>query len=272
MAEIRPWLTAIRLFLGLALVVAIALGVDWLLRVENYPVRSVRFEGPFRHVNREQLEAAALELVRGNFFLVDLDAVRQRVEGIPWVHRASVRRSFPNEIAVLYSEQRLVARWGARDWVNTSGEVVRVPGAELPDDAPVLAGPDGTSAQVLAAYRAFAATLDANRLRVRALTLTPRRAWRVDVARAEDSVERAVGATSFVIMLDRDQPERRIERFARVYGRTLAATAADVRAIDLRYGNGFSVEWRSPQAAARALGGAPPVARVTASTVGGHEG
>lgn len=267
MAETRHWLTAIRLVLGVAVVGGGALGIDWLLRVENYPVKSVRFEGPFRQVQREQLEAAVMSLVRGNFFLVDLDTVKQRVEDIPWVHRASVRRRFPNEIAVSYSEQKLVARWGARDWVNASGEVVRVPAAELSDGAPTLDGPEGTSAQVLSAYRRFAAALGANQLRVRALRLTPRRAWRVDIEHDAD------GATqSFVVMLDRDQPERRLERFGRAYARTLSAAVADVRAVDLRYTNGFSVEWRSPQAAARALGGAPPVARATASIVGGDEG
>lgn len=267
MAETRHWLTAIRLVLGVVLLVGGAVGIDWLLRVENYPVKSVRFEGPFRQVQREQLEAAVMALMRGNFFLVDLDAVKQRVEEIPWVHRASVRRSFPNEIAVLYSEQQLVARWGARDWVNAHGEVVRVPAAELPAGAPQLDGPEGTSAQVLGAYRAFTAALGGNPLRLRALTLTPRRAWRVEAERDVDGA-----AHAFVVMLDRDQPERRLERFARVYARTVASAVADVRAVDLRYTNGFSVEWRSPQAAARALGGAPPAARVTASIVGGNEG
>jgi len=267
MAEPRHGLTAIRLLLGLALLVGGAVGIDWLLRVENYPVKSVRFEGPFRQVQREQLEAAVMGSVRGNFFLVDLDAIKQRVESIPWVHRASVRRRFPNEIAIAYSEQKLVARWGARDWVNASGEVVRVPAAELPADAPTLAGPDGTSEQVLHAYRNFATALGGNPLRVRALTLTPRRVWRVGLAPTTE----AAAAPAFVVMLDRDQPERRLERFARLYGRTLGDAVADVRAVDLRYTNGFSVEWRSPQAAARALG-TPPPARVTASLAGENEG
>jgi cell division protein FtsQ len=267
MAETRHWLTAVRLVFGVVLLVGGALGIDWLLRVENYPVKSVRLEGPFRQVQREQLEAAVMGLMRGNFFLVDLDAVKQRVEEIPWVHRASVRRSFPNEIAVLYSEQRLVARWGARDWVNAHGEVVRVPAAELPADAPRLDGPEGASAQVLSAYREFAAALASNPLRVRALTLTLRRAWRVELERDADGE-----AHAFTVMLDRDQPERRLERFARVYTRTVATAVADVRTIDLRYTNGFSVEWRTSHAAARALGGAPPAARVTASIVGGDEG
>ena len=265
MADTRHGLTAIRLVLGVVMLVGGALAVDWLLRVENYPVTSVRFEGPFRQVQREQLEAAVMGLVRGNFFLVDLDTVKRRVEDIPWVHRASVRRTLPSEIAVSFSEQKLVARWGARDWVNASGEVVQVPAAELPDGAPTLAGPDGTSAQVLNAYRAFSAALNANTLRVRALTLTPRGSWRIEMETGADVAKRM-----FIVMLDHEQPGRRLERFGRIYARTLETAVADVRAVDLRYTNGFSVEWRSREAAARALG-APP-ARVTASLAGENEG
>lgn len=267
MAEPRHWLTAIRLVLGLVLLVGAAVGIDWLLRVENYPVKSVRFEGPFRQVQREQLEAAVMGSVRGNFFLVDLDAIKQRVESIPWVHRASVRRSFPDEIAVSFREQQLVARWGARDWVNASGEVVRLAAAVLPAGAPTLTGPEGTSAQVWNAYREFSAALGANTLRLRALTLTPRRSWRVEVEPHAADAQQA-----FVIMLDHEQPGRRLERFTRLYARTLGSAVADVRTVDLRYTNGFSVEWRSREAAARALGAAPAAARVTVRLAEENEG
>ncbi len=148
MTERKSFWAVLRLIVALTMLVGISYSADWMLRTENFPVRNIRFEGPFERVTHAELEGVVLDLVRGNFFLVDLDAVRQRVEALPWVHRAEVRRRFPQDIAVQFTEERLAARWPGGAWVNTSGEVVRVTGADLPSDLPRLAGPDGTSAQV----------------------------------------------------------------------------------------------------------------------------
>ena len=239
----RPAWLAVKLSLALALLVAGAFAVDWLLRAQNYPVRNVRFEGPFKHVSPAELQSVVMERVRGNFFLVDLDAVKQRVESIPWVHRAWVRRSFPNEIHVEFSEQQLVARWGSSQWVNSSGDAVRVPAATLPAEAPSLIGPDGTSAQVLAAYHDYAPELAPLNLRLSRLTLTPRRTWQLELTPAE-----APTTTPFVLRLDDEQPQQRLRRFARVYRQALASAATDLRVVDLRYTNGLAVEWRTPAA------------------------
>jgi len=246
--------TAFRLLLGLALLVAGAVGIDWLLRVQNYPVRSVRFEGPFERVARAELEAKVMPLVHGNFFLVDLDAIKHRVESIAWVYRASVRRRFPADIDVQFSEQRLFARWGDGAWLNTSGEVVRVHGDELPTDVPVFTGPDGTGARALSAYNDFTQVLAPAGLRIAALHVTPRHGWRLELER--DAA--APGDARFALILDNDEPHKRLERFARVYRANMANDAGMLKQVDLRYTNGLSVEWRG--ARARAIAGAASAA------------
>lgn len=258
--------TAVKLSLVVAVVIAGAFAIDWVLRAQNYPVRSVRFEGPFRHVSRAELEAAAMGSVRGNFFLVDLEAVKQRVESLPWIHRAWVRRRFPNEIHIEFAEQQLVAGWHGREWLNSSGEVVRVPMATLPAAAPVLAGPDGTSAQVLAAYRLYAPQVALLGLRLNRLTLTPRGNWQLEVGSVVDPA-----TVSFVVRLDGEQPQQRWQRFARAYRQAFATALTDLRVVDLRYTNGFAVEWRTPTAAVRAAA-TPPAAATANSGVGGIEG
>ena len=264
MADKSALLSVIRLFLGLAGLVAMSFGVDWLLRAENVPVASVRFEGPFRHVTQSELEAAAVEPLRGNFFLVNLETVRERVESIPWVYRASVRRSLPNDVTVRFTEQQLVAHWGEKDWVNAAGEVAHV----RMDDAPELPwfdGPGGTSAQVLAAYNEFSPTLAAQGLRLLGLELSARRTWRLDVERVG-----ALGtpAQRFALVLDHDQPRARLERFARVYASTLAQEVTTLRQVDLRYTNGFAVERQATR-----LGSATQVpARAQSAAMQGNKG
>ncbi|MBI3899184.1 MAG: FtsQ-type POTRA domain-containing protein [Gammaproteobacteria bacterium] len=234
--------TALRFVIALGFLVAFSYAADWLLRAENYPVRALYFEGPFKHVQHRKLEAAVLSTVRGNFFLVDLTAVRQRLESVPWVQGVSVRRRFPQDIVVEFTEQQLIARWGDAAWVNSNGEVVRVDGSDLPTDLPRLAGPDGTAPQVLTAFSDFQASLAKLNLRLTGLSLTARRSWRLEL-------DGAAEGGPLVLVLDHQQPQARLERFAQVYGATLAEQAHAIKQVDLRYTNGFAVEWRDPNAA-----------------------
>jgi cell division protein FtsQ len=48
------------------------------------------------------------------------------------------------------------------------------------------------------------------------------------------------------INLGKEKIEARLQRFLSVLPRHLKSRIADVRAIDLRYSNGFAVSWKSP--------------------------
>jgi len=228
----------LRLVMALALFVAFAYAADWALRAENFPVQSVRFEGPFRHVTQQQLELATLDALRGNFFLVDLGMVQRRVEAMPWVQGASVRRLFPRDVAIVFREQRLAARWSDDAWVNVQGDVVRVTGDDLPTDLPRLAGPEGTSVQVYRAYRDFQTKVAPIDLRLLGVSLSARRSWRLELQAPGES-------RPFTLVVDHEQPFARLERFVRAYGNAIAPQVDRIRQVDLRYTNGFAVQWNS---------------------------
>ena len=221
---------AVLLFSLLFMLLVLAFGVDWLLRTDNFPVRNVRFEGEFKHVTQKELQTAVMDVVHGNFFLLDLDTVKARVESLPWVYKASVRRQWPQDVYVRFTEQQLVARWGNDAFLNQSGDVVRVRGDNMPAGLPQLEGPDGTGPQVLDHYKSFGRILAAAGMKLEQITLTPRRSWRL------------VLTDGMVLVLDREQPEYKLERFARVYVKTLMPLASDIRQVDLRYTNGFALQ------------------------------
>jgi cell division protein FtsQ len=230
---------AVFLFSLLSVLLVLAFGADRLLRTDGFPVRNVRFEGEFRRVTQRELQAAVIDVVRGNFFLLNLDAVKARVESLPWVYRASVRRQWPQDVHVQFTEQQLVARWGEGAFLNQAGDVVRVSLAEAADAFPRLAGPDGSGAQVLEHHRKFGQILAVVGMKLEVTTLTPRRVWRLQLAEG------------MVIVLDQDQPEYKLERFARVYAQSLRHQAAGIAQVDLRYANGFAVRQGGARAAAQ---------------------
>lgn len=234
MGSNAPFRAGVVMLWTIVLLVALALTLDWLLRPDRFPVESVNFEGRFEHVTKEQLVEVTKEQVHGNLFAVDLDAVKAQVESLPWVYTASVRRRWPHHLHIRFTEQQLIARWGDTAWVNHAGELVRLGAVALSTPLPQLRGPDGTHADVLAHYRRFERALASVGLHAKAVTLTPRRSWKVELDK---------GVT---LVLERADPDVKIARFVRVYPHALVRYANRIKQVDLRYTNGFSVEWIEP--------------------------
>ena len=245
---------ALLLFALLFVMLALAFGTDRLLRTDNFPVRNVRFEGEFKHVTQQELQVAVMNVVHGNFFLLNLDTVKTRVESLPWVYKASVWRQWPQDVYVRFTEQQLAAYWSGGAILNQAGDVVHVKVDDLPAEFPRLEGPEGTGAQVLEHYKSLGRILAAAGLKLERIILTPRRTWRLVVTNGDGQGRTSIaggripGAT-MTIVLDREQPERKLERFARVYAQSLTLLASDIRQVDLRYANGFSVEQAGGQIA-----------------------
>lgn len=233
----RAGLLAFGAVLGVA---AVLLTIDYVLRPESFPVKSVSFEGEFKHVDQQELANAVMDSIRGNFFLLDLDAVRGRAQSVPWVHEATVRRVWPDGVHIRFTEQQLVARWDQTGWVNAQGEYVDLKGHAGPDGLPQFAGPEGMQDRVLEHYRQLSELLAPAGLRVATLTLTPRHSWGI------------VLDNGLMLTLGREEPEPKVARFASVYPQALATQAGNIRRVDLRYTNGFSVEWTGRAAAPRA--------------------
>jgi len=236
----RPWRAGLYAFGVLAFATLALLAADTVLRPDSFAVRSLSFEGEFRQVDQKALTAAVMDSVRGNFFLLDLDAIRERARSVPWMHEVTVRRHWPDGVHIRFSEQQLVARWGKSGWVNAQGEYVNLQGREGPTGLPLFIGPEGLQARVLEHFRMLNEILAPVELQVAVLTLTDRHSWNI------------VLRNGLVLTLGREEPEPKVERFARVYPRALAAQVARVKRVDLRYTNGFSVEWTNRTGAPRA--------------------
>lgn len=231
-----PFQAGMTMLAALVLLVLTALVLDWFLRADTFPIANVNFEGRFENVTRDHLVAAVKGHVRGNFFAADLNSVKERIESIPWVYRASVRRQWPRDLHIRFEEQELASKWGEDAWLNRSGELVRLDGAYASAALPELRGPEGTHTHVLARYRDFSELLQPASMRIASVTLTPRRTWRLQL----DS-----GVT---LILKREDPGAKIKRFARVYQHALAKHETKIKQVDLRYTNGFAVEWLVPSA------------------------
>jgi len=213
---------------GVALLALSLAGLHALLRSPLFPVREVLVAAPVAQVTRAELEAALDGRIAGNFFAVDVGAVRAAVEALPWVRRAAVRRVWPDRLEVAIEEHVALARWGEGGLVNTFGE--RFPG-RAGEDLPLFVAPAGTEVELAQQYLRFAVALEPLGTSLERVVLSPRFAWQLRLG------------NGLHLMLGRDAgaAESRLRRFIGAYPDTLERLEGRHRYVDLRYPNGFAV-------------------------------
>lgn len=178
-------LTATLLLLGFMLL-ALVTGGRWLAHHPVFAIRGIAVLGDISHTSALTLRAQVAPQLKGTFLTVDLHAVRQAFEGLPWVRRAVVQREFPNRLRVILQEHQAVAYWGEEGestLVNSYGEVFEANLGEVEqDELPKLAGPVELSAEVLAMHRALQPLFEALDLPIERLVLSGRGNWQATLA------------------------------------------------------------------------------------------
>ena len=216
-----------------ALVVA---AVVWGARLPLFPLREVVVMQELREIRREEVERSLAGRLRGNFFSINLESVRQSLEQLPWVRHAEVRRQWPSSLEVSIEEQVPVAFWGPAtgQLVNSYGELFAA-SMSLPPVAPmpVLSGPTGIVPEVLAYFQEAEEMLKPLGRWPRVVNVSPRLAVQI---RLDDGM---------LLELGRQQPKapvrQSLERFVEYYPSVLTAAKQRPLVVDMRYPNGFAL-------------------------------
>lgn len=215
----------------LLVLLLLVFGALHMMNPMTLPIRHVEINGEFVHLAPRALQAVAENVVRGGFFNVNVETVRRAVLDEPWVREVTVRRVWPQSLSLQVQEQKAVARWGMDGLLNAEGALFKPDPATFPAGLPRLSGPAGTETLLLERYRYVQEIFAASQLRVESLTLSERRAWRLGLASGQEVV---LGRTQFV---------DRVQRFAGAVQHELANRLDAVRVVDMRYTNGFAVQW-----------------------------
>ena len=232
--------------LGVPLVIAGAAGhwcVGQLQRPDVLPLGRVVVDGELEHLRRDQLEAVVTLAVWGNYLTVDIEAVREAAESLPWVAAASVRRVWPDTLVIKVRERKPFALWGDGALVNRKGEVFRPSSLEGLEGLPHLEGPDEEDGpEVVRRYLDLQKALAVTGVSLSRLKLDRRGSWHLWL---EDGTEIVLGGESMVQRLDR----------VILVLQLMGEERAQVARIDARYTSGIAVRWKEAAMAGPPAGG-----------------
>ena len=212
------------------------------------PITKVRALGDFSFVTEDMLHKAMStnsEKISGGttinifenkgFFNIDVDAIKLRVEKMPWVKQASVQRVWPDTLIIEVVEHTAIAYWGDKGLVNNKGKVFYPDKNNFPKDLPRFIATEGLAKNCVRYFKDASEMFRVINLQVVKVQFNARQALTLTL---DNGVE---------ISLGRQNKLYRLQRFTQVYS-TLRERVSLIERIDMRYTNGFTVKWKQRQA------------------------
>ncbi len=244
LAQVSPRLLRLAALLSVALVLLGGwLGVHaWLNNPENLRISQVDVQGEFKFIKNAELKKVAEKYTNTNLYLLDANSLEADLETQPWVRDVTLREVWPDKLIVSVEEQHPLAIWGTDRLMNNFGELFTADVSSMRGLLPVLYSPEDKKVREMAErfmqVRAWLAGLP---LEVTGLTENESGAWRIKIKQGPE------------ILVGNEDQQRRLERFKVGYQQQLKGQWNNIQRVDLRYTNGFAVEWKQSPAGSSAL-------------------
>ena len=196
-------------------------------------VERIAVTGSAREVSEQSVGELVAPYIADGLLRANLDAMRHQLEDLPWVYAASVRRRWPDTIAIHIEEQRPIARWGDAGFLNHEGQFFAGQISDTWKHLPRLEGSNGAQQRLVDRYQTIAAMLADSQLGV---------VWLAEDPIGQVSVELDTGT---LLTLGNEEIIARMQRFVRLQRDYLADQR--IARVDLRYRYGAAVELAEPQ-------------------------
>lgn len=200
-------------------------------KLDNGPISAFALMGSPTFTSNADIRDSLSEIneLKG-YFGQDTDILREKIEALPWVKGAIIRKIWPNKLSIWVDEYKPVAVWNESDFLSPDGEIFQLPAGKIKsENYPRLAGPDFQATQVLDAWNQIYADFKQKNLQLKAIKIDDRGAWQVTLD------------NGVILKLGRGDWKPKLERFVTIYPQIEVPENKKLSYVDLRYPNGAAV-------------------------------
>lgn len=211
----------------------------WRLSWSTYfNVSHVGVSGQFDRLNADSLRAILRDQLRGNLFRVPIVSLSKTLQSLPWVQYVSIQRVWPNQIQVYIKQRQVAARFNQQWLIDSSGQLF------APAFIPVksywhLWGKRSDAGMMLQQAKRFQSILLPTHWAIQSVYLNDWGVWRII---CQNGTQIVFGERNMINKLSLF-----VNSFSKIHDSKRGAVYVP-RYIDLRYPNGFSIQWKDKKA------------------------
>ena len=204
--------------------------------ITDAKVANLQVVGTDSAIENQLLMQQLAPAVTANYFTADLEKIRDQALQVSWVDRVVVSRAWPDGIKVRVMPRHAIARWGTGRLLSDDGDVFAEAVVKNHPGLPMLHGPLSQSKVMMRRYNEINQLFHPVGIRLKELYLTERMTWFMQFD------------TGLRIIVDQDQTMSKLQRLSSLAQNDLKAVWPNISAIDLRYRNGLSLQWKNSAA------------------------
>lgn len=221
-----PWGT-----LAAVLMVA-ALSAGAVKAYQSWPVTDLEISGRMQVWNVTALEKELSWVKQKNFFSLDINQVREELQALPLLSRVIVQKRWPGKVIVQLTEDLPVAVWNEQQLLSAGGVISEIP-MGLDTSALIhMRGPELKVTEAAHYFRRIQQLLNPLHVSVVTIQLSSVQSVHVELS---NGWQVAFGRQYF------EERALRLKKLIEVF------PAEKISSIDLRYGKGVAIRWRSEQ-------------------------
>jgi len=216
-----------------------------LIQLIDHPISQLKVEGEFKSLKVEQVRDSLNGVIGAGFLMVDLAQIKARVEQIPWVQSAMVKRVWPGEIQLTVQEQVPVSYWNQSSFLNALGHTFTPEVLDLNLKLPKLIGVtelhSARRIEMLNVLEHINAEIKHYGVRVKELELKPRGVWE---AQLNNNIQVALGVIHGIDNRQDKKLNDKLERVGKIFTNGQRIELDQIEKIDARYPNGVAIKWK----------------------------
>lgn len=210
------------------------MGVYWLRQPERFPIRTIKLYGDYQYLTQARLKAILTPyLEQHSFYSVSSGHIEKRLDALPVVKFAEVRRQWPDVLLVRVHTRAPVAVWNETSLVAENGEIFS--GAPSPGwrYLPHFVGAKDQVKDMLHRYRLLSGILQSDHLYIKSFDQNE-----------QGNVQLQLIPGGFWIYLGHRDILPRVQRFVQAYSvLSNRQPGEEIAYVDLRYRQGLAVRW-----------------------------
>lgn len=220
------------IFSLLALLMVSAL-MSGLIQSDRWLIKQVEVAAEYQRVTAEQVRLGIKKTGERSFFRLDTDQVKNSLKSLNWVREAHVVKQWPDSLKVTLIEHQPRVIWNDQQLINQRGELFTVARIDDVADLPRLYGPDNQADNIYKLFNRFNRLLQPVGQEISEAQVSERGGWLL------------VLRNGLQINLGTEQQEARALRLADTWQNLRRASQQLPQRIDLRYSNGYVVQWHT---------------------------
>lgn len=193
-------------------------------------------------VNAKNLDAAQYQKLNtamskkqaGSFFTAVLPELKDSVMQQDWISQVDIERKWGEGIVITALPREPIAKFGSEHLIDSQGKVFKpVSESELSQDGLImLQGDAEQSSLIMQQMQQVNQWFAPLKMQVDDLVLTPRMTWAI---RFNNGMR---------IIVDNEHTSQKLMNLSQLLQNQLADKRGQIQAVDLRYKNGFVIDWK----------------------------